>query len=64
MLKAPCKDCQDRHDNCHAECEKYIIYAEERKRIREKRNKEMFMGELIKDQVTRRIKQERRKNRR
>lgn len=26
MLKGPCKDCQDRHPGCHAQCEKYIAY--------------------------------------
>jgi hypothetical protein len=25
----PCKDCKDRHINCHAECEKYIQAKQE-----------------------------------
>lgn len=28
-LKAPCKDCADRHIGCHGECEKYIKYKQE-----------------------------------
>ena len=25
--KAPCKDCPDRHEGCHAECEKYQAFS-------------------------------------
>lgn len=29
-LSAPCKDCEDRHEGCHAECERYKVYKNER----------------------------------
>lgn len=28
MLKCPCKLCQERHYNCHSNCEKYERYRE------------------------------------
>lgn len=31
MIKAPCYNCTDRHAGCHAECEKYLAWSEERK---------------------------------
>lgn len=30
MITAPCKDCADRHPNCHSECERYGEYKKER----------------------------------
>lgn len=27
-MKAPCKDCAERHMNCHPECERYITYSD------------------------------------
>lgn len=29
-MKAPCYQCPDRHDGCHAECKRYAAYREER----------------------------------
>lgn len=29
MLKAPCKDCEKRHTNCHSNCKEYKKYREE-----------------------------------
>lgn len=26
-MKAPCKNCPDRHPNCHSHCEDYQAYA-------------------------------------
>lgn len=39
MIPAPCKDCEFRHIGCHAECEPYRLYNEERERIRAERKK-------------------------
>lgn len=36
-MKAPCKDCPDRHTGCHAECEKYQTFAKEREEERQAR---------------------------
>jgi hypothetical protein len=29
-MNAPCKDCSDRHQGCHCECEKYKVFRKER----------------------------------
>lgn len=36
-MTAPCKDCQDRHEGCHGECERYKAYAAEREAINAKK---------------------------
>jgi hypothetical protein len=36
-MRAPCKDCPDRHELCHAHCEKYIEYRKQLDEVREKR---------------------------
>lgn len=28
-MKAPCKDCTERHDGCHGKCERYRAYRED-----------------------------------
>lgn len=33
----PCKDCPDRHPNCHSACDAYAQYSNERTRICEER---------------------------
>jgi hypothetical protein len=38
-MKAPCKDCPDRHLHCHSECERYKTFKQECDELREKRNK-------------------------
>ena len=35
-MQTPCKDCYDRYENCHAECEKYKEWRSELDSIREK----------------------------
>ena len=40
MKKAPCKDCPDRHQGCHSECEKYIAFRKERDELNELRHQE------------------------
>lgn len=35
-MKAPCKDCPDRHELCHAHCAKYLEY----RAWRDKKNEE------------------------
>ena len=34
---APCKNCEERHYGCHAECDMYVSYDKGRKIEREKR---------------------------
>lgn len=35
--KAPCKDCKERHENCHSECEAYLEYNADREQIRKRK---------------------------
>lgn len=32
---SPCKECKERNINCHSKCERYLEFAEYRKRLRE-----------------------------
>ena len=34
--QSPCKDCEDRHINCHSKCEKYLLFKSERIQTKEK----------------------------
>lgn len=36
-MNAPCYQCPERHELCHATCEKYQTYNAEQERIREER---------------------------
>lgn len=36
-MKNPCKNCEDRHHNCHAHCEEYQEFAAERNQINQRR---------------------------
>ena len=40
MLKAPCKNCNDRYLACHDHCEKYKEFDAERKRVQELASKQ------------------------
>ena len=40
MRNAPCKDCDRRHPNCHAECASYIAYSKERQEMLKARSLE------------------------
>ena len=37
MNDAPCRDCASREVGCHAGCERYKAYAEQRERVRQNR---------------------------
>ena len=37
MKDAPCYECEDRHDNCHSHCEKYIVFKDEKEKERKER---------------------------
>ena len=38
ILRAPCKDCRERAIGCHATCERYISYQEQKKKIHDYRD--------------------------
>lgn len=48
MLKAPCKDCTERHMNCHADCIKYknwrAEYDEYARKIAEKQRADICIA--------------------
>ena len=35
MIKAPCKNCPERHEACHDRCEKYRAFRDERVKVNE-----------------------------
>lgn len=37
---SPCHECDERHQKCHSECEKYIAYHEKCKNIRKQKESE------------------------
>ena len=55
----PCKDCIDRHPNCHSACDAYARYSNERARICEERR---LQSTDLFAYVERVIKHKRRKN--
>lgn len=59
-MKAPCRGCDKRHPSCHADCEAYLSYRNEREEIREKRNKHVETTHFL---ITNASKAARRKNR-
>lgn len=42
MNDAPCRDCVSREVGCHAGCERYKAYAEQRERVRQNRQDFFF----------------------
>lgn len=44
-----CKDCTERHMNCHAECEKYKEAKETNERIKAERKKKLQESQFIID---------------
>lgn len=43
----PCRDCKERHEHCHVDCERYKEFADKQALIRKKRRERMEL-----DQVT------------
>lgn len=47
-----CKDCEERHPKCHADCEKYIaqreqMHKEAEKRLAERRIDDALIGRIM-----------------
>ena len=47
--KAPCKDCEDRHRNCHGECEKYKVFKFDRIITKQKIRKAYMVQSMIEE---------------
>lgn len=39
MTKSPCKNCEDRHDWCHSECDRYKAFKAECDRVKDIKNR-------------------------
>ena len=39
-MNSPCKDCEDRHRNCHAHCDEYKAYHADNVRRNEERRRD------------------------
>lgn len=53
VLKAPCKDCPDRHMLCHDTCEKYQAFKKDREKISEIRRKDSDLRSYINGRYSR-----------
>lgn len=52
-MQSPCYDCPDRHENCHAKCDKYHAFKAEREAINEKRSAQNGIADGVRDHYTR-----------
>lgn len=51
-MRNPCKECEDRHHNCHSHCDEYKAFSAERNRINTARYQaNMLDHELSKSKV-------------
>lgn len=46
MIKATCKDCPERREGCHTECEKYREFLKRLKEVQSRRKKETFYNSV------------------
>ncbi len=46
-VPSPCKDCPDRHVNCHSSCEAYAEYQQKHKAEKERLYKEHALDKAI-----------------
>lgn len=57
MQITPCKDCTDRHENCHAECDRYKVWkhdiTEEKNRIARMKYKDIDLTRRRNEAITR-----------
>lgn len=50
-MNAPCKDCEDRKPRCHSDCEKYLKFKGQRKKVAQERIKETMINTHFVDQT-------------
>ena len=58
---SPCKDCTERHPNCHSSCERYNNWKNTRKQLKEQYKVEHYADQVHGDTI-RKIKGRKRKN--
>ena len=46
-MVCPCKDCSDRHELCHSDCEKYREWKEQKDRVRAMRREEKSISDAL-----------------
>lgn len=56
MRTAPCMGCMDRRLGCHAECWRYIDWANERQTVRKKQREEQQLNQALNEVKERTIK--------
>ena len=54
ITNCPCKDCGDRHLNCHSECKKYKNWVAEKEKLRDKIRKNESIAWIAYNPYTRR----------
>ena len=47
MMAVPCKGCEYRHLHCHATCEKYVAYVNERHSYHTQKQNESQIAEYV-----------------
>lgn len=62
-MQSPCKDCEDRHRNCHSDCNEYKAYQAENLRRNEKIRREKLVV-CYKKEMSEKVEQYLFKNRR
>lgn len=56
MIKAPCKNCEDRHFKCHGECDRYKEFVAQNNLERKDLTKYAELNEVRKDRQTKEMK--------
>ena len=49
MKHSPCRDCNDRHTECHSKCERYIKWKNERDELQTKIRKARESDRIFKE---------------
>ena len=48
-MMAPCKDCEDRHIACHANCEKYMVWKQDMDAVKDRAIKCRINEKMLND---------------
>lgn len=52
-MKAPCKNCEQRHESCHSDCDKYKAYRDGIKERQEEEKKQKEVDRFASDRKRR-----------
>lgn len=62
-MKAPCKNCEDRHVGCHSDCVGYKIWLEEYNKVKEIKHKEQLLDFECRSYIINDIQAKKKRNR-